>query len=409
MALLLLSGAGLGQAQSDEDMRLTGQLREAFRQVEGLERVTLEVRGRVVVLSGLVSSFEASKRAEELAARLPGVLTVANGIKVEPEINPISPAFNKLRIQGEKVLAYLPMFLLAGLVMLFAAWLSRRVASWKSLYGRLTPNVFLQDLTRQFVAFLTFLVGVLVALELLQATALLGAVLGTAGILGVALGFAFRDVAENGLASIMLSLRQPFAPNDFVAIDGHEGTVVRLTSRATVLLTLSGNHLRIPNSTVFKALIMNYTRNPERRFSFALGVGTQEDLLGVQELVVETLHGAPGVLADPPPACRVESLGDWTVKLMVLGWVDQRSHSYFKVRGEAIRLVKEALDLHQIAMPEPIYTIHTQQKAPPDKPAMRSQAQQLDLSPETHLSERVLEERSSAEQSDFLEPEALLE
>src|SRR3546814_11391197 len=70
----------------------------------------------------------------------------------------------------------------------------------------------------------------------------------------------------------MLSRRQPFRANDHVVIEGHEGRVVRLTSRATILMTLEGNHLRIPNSTVFKAVILNYTRNPERRFDFELGI-----------------------------------------------------------------------------------------------------------------------------------------
>src|SRR3546814_6600583 len=68
-------------------------------------------------------------------------------------------------------------------------------------------------------------------------------------------------------SDLMLSLRQPFRANDHVVIEGHEGRVVRLTSRATILMTLEGNHLRIPNSTVFKAVILNYTRNPERRRS----------------------------------------------------------------------------------------------------------------------------------------------
>ena len=74
------------------------------------------------------------------------------------------------------------------------------------------------------------------------------------------------------MASIMLSERQPFQPNDFVQIDGHRGNVVRLTSRATILLSPGGNHVRIPNATVFKSRTVNFTRNSERRFEFELSV-----------------------------------------------------------------------------------------------------------------------------------------
>jgi small-conductance mechanosensitive channel len=158
------------------------------------------------------------------------------------------------------------------------------------------------------------------------------------------LGFAFQDLAENSLASILLSLRQPFAPNDLVSIDGQQGKVVRLTSRATTLLTLDGNHLRIPNATVFKATILNFTRNPERRFTFAVGIDTEELIPRAQALAVQTLATSPGVLRDPPPLCLVETLGESTVELSMVAWVDQRASDYVKARSEAIRRIKEAFD-----------------------------------------------------------------
>jgi small-conductance mechanosensitive channel len=155
--------------------------------------------------------------------------------------------------------------------------------------------------------------GVLLALEILDATALVAAVLGTAGLFGLVLGFAFRDLAENAIASLLLSLRQPFAPNDLVSIEGCEGHVLRLTSRATVLLSVEGNHVRIPNATVYKGVIVNYTRNPLRRFDLAAGVGVDEDLIAAQRLGVEILRVTPGVLADPPPQALVEDLGESNV------------------------------------------------------------------------------------------------
>ena len=75
------------------------------------------------------------------------------------------------------------------------------------------------------------------------------------------------------IASVLLSMRRPFDPHDFVRIDDDEGSVVRLTSRATMLMTFDGNIVSIPNSKVFGATVVNFTRNPQRRFSFKLGVG----------------------------------------------------------------------------------------------------------------------------------------
>ncbi len=399
--------AETGVSATDPDKRLTSQLRRAFAQVEGLGKVTLEVRGGVVVLRGVVTSSEAKTRAAELAGRLDGVLIVDNGITIETEVaERLSPVMAKLRQKAESFLAFLPM--LAVAVVIFAVFylLAGVLAARETVFRRLSRNVFVADLVRQGVRLVVILVGLLIALEILEATALVGAVLGTAGILGVALGFAFRDMAENSLASVMLSLRQPFSPNDHVAIDGHEGRVVRLTSRSTILLTLDGNHLRLPNSLVFKAVILNYTRNPERRFSFTLGVDPDCDLLRAQQLVLETLRRAPGVLPQPEPACFIQQLGDWTVDLSVSGWCDQTQSSFAKVRGEAIRLVKEALEEDGIELPGPHSTVQLQrpQKIRGEKRATQED-RTLDLKPEHSIDELVESERRSSER-DLLALEA---
>src|SRR5690606_38235322 len=101
---------------------------------------------------------------------------------------------------------------------------------------------------------------------------------------GIILGFAFREIIENYLASLLLSLRRPFWANDHVLINNQEGKVIRMTSRDTILMTLEGNHLRLPNSIVFKAEILNYTRNPLRRFDFAVGLDVNEDIAAAVEL-----------------------------------------------------------------------------------------------------------------------------
>ncbi|MEO8351448.1 MAG: mechanosensitive ion channel family protein, partial [Chthoniobacteraceae bacterium] len=184
---------------------------------------------------------------------------------------------------------------------------------------------------------------------------------GVAGVAGIAIGFAFRDIVENYLAGILLSLRQPFRIGDHLWLENHEGKVVRLTSREMVLITLDGNHLRIPNGTVFKSIICNYSLNPRRRFEFMVGIGVNEDIVHAQEVGIATLHGISAVLKDPPALARVDGLGDSSVSLRYLAWVDQKAADFYKVRSEGIRLVKTALDEAGIEMPEPIQRVHVRQ------------------------------------------------
>ena len=399
-----------------QDQAATGRLRDIFRQVPGLQDVRLEVRGGVAVLRGEVGSFESVQQAAALAEKVNDVVTVDNGLTVKSDLKErISPALAKLYQKGAAFVSFLPLFGIAILVVLGFMALGRRVARWDWLYGKISKNVFVTDLLRHVAQLLVIGAGFLVALELLEATALVGAVLGTAGVLGVAIGFAFKDLAENSLASILLSLRQPFAPNDLVEIDGRQGKIVRLTSRATILLTLDGNHLRIPNATVFKATILNFTKNPERRFTFTVGIDTEQAIPEAQTLAVKTLASSPGVMPSPPPSCLIETLGDSTVNLTMIGWVDQRQSDYGKARSEAIRRVKEAFDQASITMPEPIYKVRLEQTVPTqavattvERPKPVEDPAVSDVAPDRHLEARVVQERQE-ERGDLLDSSGVQE
>ncbi len=201
------------------------------------------------------------------------------------------------------------------------------------------------------------LVGLVIALDLMEATALVGAVVGAAGVVGLALGFALRDLVENYVAGVLLSVRQPFAPGDHVVVDDNEGKVVALTTRSTTLITLDGNHLRLPNSLVFKGVILNYTRNPLRRFTFRVGIGNGVDIGHAHRLGLDTLAHVPGVLAQPAPLALVLELGDSAVVIEFSGWFDQRRGGFHQVRSASMRAVKEAFDHAGVVMPEPGYRV----------------------------------------------------
>ncbi|HSL83752.1 MAG TPA: mechanosensitive ion channel protein MscS, partial [Thermoanaerobaculia bacterium] len=123
-------------------------------------------------------------------------------------------------------LAFLPLLVLALAVFLLFVWLGRVAVRWERPYRRLSRNRFVRDLLRQAARSAVLFLGVLFALEILGATGAAAALLGTAGVLGLAVGFAFKDLVENYIAGVLLSLRQPFEPNDHVAIDGREGKVL---------------------------------------------------------------------------------------------------------------------------------------------------------------------------------------
>ena len=353
-------GAGSIDAESSprDDEEIRQRLLGIYGALDALDRLEVSVASGVVTLGGTSDSAAAAERAVAIAGQVDGVIEVLDESAVDTDVGRrLKATLERLGDGALAALAALPVLLLALAVVALFWWLGRLVGARRALFRSVAPNGFIAELLGGLARIAVILLGVFFALSLLDATSIIGTVLGAAGIVGLAVGFAVRDTVENYIASILLSLRTPFLARDYVRIDEHEGHVARLTSRATVLISLDGNHIRIPNSTVYKAIIVNYTRDPARRFAFTVGVDTDLSLEEAQQVALDAVHSVGGVLDDPPAKVIVAELGDSNVSLEVLAWVDQRESDFFKTRGVAIREVKQAFDAAGIVMPEPIYRV----------------------------------------------------
>ncbi len=405
-----------------DDVRIADRISGIFSELPGFEALDVDVKEGVVTLGGTLSDADAIARAEAIAGRVAGVVTVENAIERDLSVQQNLSALTQLRDMASDAVTALPLFAVAIAIAIAIAAFGYFIAGLDFIWRKVAPNVFLADLIAGAIRFVAMIGGVVIALDMLGAGALLGAVLGGAGVVGIALGFAMRDTVENYVASLMLSLRQPFRPNELVMIDDLEGRVIRLTSRATILMTLEGNHLRIPNSQVFKAVILNYTRNPQRRLQFIMGVDGDDDARAAMALGLETLRALPFVLNDPEPGARIDELGDSNTPVLFLAWVDQREADWLKSRTLAITAVKDALENAGFGMPEPIYRLrfdprtgslplgqpaeaeHTQPQA--DTPTRRTpppSPETHDVKPESEIQEMVeTERRNDPEQANDL-------
>ena len=267
--------------------------------------------------------------------------------------------FDKVAGKFAELLAKTPMLLAALLIVVVASWLGGFVSRRLHWLRMRTDNPYMDALIRRVIRALITLFGVVIALDLLDATTLVSAVLGSAGVVGLVLGFAFKDIAENYVAGILLSLRKPFSPGDHVKIDDNEGKVVALQSRSTLMMTLDGNELQLPNALVFKAILLNYSRNPRRRFDFTVTVDGSQSIRVSHALAIEQVTRVDGVLSDPAPSWSVQEFTPAGIVLRFFGWIDQRESDLGKVRSEAIRLVKAAFAQRGIEGPRTVYHVLT--------------------------------------------------
>ena len=413
------SGTIAVEDSASRDAAIAVRIRDILSELEGYEEVTVTVSSGIVTLRGTTVDTTAAERLNELVGRVEGVVAIENEVAETTDVVArLNPAVDRFLARMQQMVALLPLATVALIAFLLVVSFGVILARMRYPWDRIAPNAFIADIYRQIIRILFLVGGVVVALDILGATALLGTILGAAGIVGLAIGFAVRDTVENFIASIMLSIRQPFRPNDTVEIEGAIGKVIRLTSRATILLSFDGNHIRIPNATVFKSRIVNYTRNDERRFLIDLGVAYDTDLARAQTLALDTVRALPFVLDAPEPSVWIEELGDSAVIIKVAAWIAQHETSFLKARSEAWRLCIAAFDAEGIVMPETtlrvlgVGNVDAPAKAPQPVakgPPQEVAAQDVQAKDEAALEAIVNQERKDGANEDLLNRETLRE
>jgi small conductance mechanosensitive channel len=314
----------------------------------------VRVEQGVVFLEGRVASAELKKWAGDLARNTQDVVAVANRMEVaERPMWDWDPARRGLMALWRDFLRSLPLFLLGLLILalsvgtgLLAARRTRAV-----LRGRVQARL-LRNVVAGGIGVLVFLVGTYIVLRVSGLTELALTVVGGTGLVGLAVGIAFRDITENFLASIFLSMQRPFETGDLVEVAGVTGYVQQLNVRTTILMAMDGNLVQIPNASVYKSNLRNFTTNSNRRDHFDIGIGYDDTINEAQGIALQVLTAHPAVLNEPEPLVLVDGLGKATVNLRVYFWINGRKHSWLKVRSSLIRLVKRAFQKHGISMPD---------------------------------------------------------
>ncbi len=391
------------------DEEISKRLRSVLDATGWFTEPHVEVREGVVFLSGRAQTDDLKTWAGDLARNTQDVVAVANRMEVlEPAVWDFSPAWAGLLMLWRDVIHSLP-FVLFGLLILILSAVAGVLATRGALTllrSKVRANLLRRVMARG-IGVLVFLCGVYIILRVSGLTQLALTVVGGTGLIGLALGIAFREITENFLASIFLSVQRPFETGDLIEVTGVTGYVQQLNVRSTMLMTLDGNLVQIPNASVYKNNLRNFTTNANRREDFVVGIGYDDAINEAQEIALEVLANHPAVLRDPEPSVLAESLEKSTVNLRIYFWLNGREHSWLKVRSSVIRLVKLAFQEKGISMPDearevifpqgiPVTMLDVKQETSQEvRPAKRSQVRPP--SKEVHTASTKAEGRLESE------------
>ena len=206
--------------------------------------------------------------------------------------------------------------------------------------------------TRRLISILFILFGFYLFLRFAGLSEFAVAVLSGTGVIGLIIGFAFKDIAENFISSLLLSIQKPFKIDDVIEVEGRIGVVKQVTARATTLVDFDGDHIQIPNATVYKNIIRNLTANPKSRGKFVIGIGYESSIVESQKIALAVLSNTEAVLQDPEPQVLVDVLASSTVNLKVYFWINTHNHSLLKVSSFLMRTIMREFEKHGISMPD---------------------------------------------------------
>lgn len=337
-----------------KDPQIANRLQRILESTNWFKQPRASVRDGVVTLEGKTATIEHQRWAGELAEKTEGAVAVINRIDIEADVNStFGRAQDEFRRLASQIIQSWPILLLAGVILAASALIAKLVAllSRRFFAPRIASPLLLSVVARAF-SIPIFLLGVYFVLQAAGLTGLALTVLGGTGLAGVIVGFAFRDIAENFLASVLLSMRNPFQSGDLIEVAGQTGVVQSMNTRSSVLLTLDGNHVQIPNATVYKSTIRNFSSTPNRRADFTIGIGYDSSTAKAQLVIAEVLKSHPAVLPTPEPLVLVNDLGAATVNLKILYWFDSKTFAPDKINSALLRLAKNALLQSHIELPD---------------------------------------------------------
>lgn len=255
----------------------------------------------------------------------------------------------------------LPNFVVALFVLLFTvllAKLTKRLAY--RMMGKITKNEAINRLTSSISFFLMFAFGVFIALRVLNLDQTVTSLLAGLGIVGLALGFAFKDIAANFIAGIFLAIKSPINVGDVIEYQADMGIVKEIGLRSSTINTFQGQDVIIPNRLIMQEKYTHFSINGERRIDMDVGISYGDDLEKVEKVTLEAINKISYLKKEKPVDLYFKEFGDSAIIFSVRYWIDYKYNDYvryLRAQSQGIKNIKKAFDKNDITITFPIRTI----------------------------------------------------
>ena len=266
---------------------------------------------------------------------------------------------DKLETWLEAGIKHLPNFVVAIFITIIFSIIARYAGkAMKKVLLKTLESPQIANLLASIFKMCVLVAGIFVALDFLGLTGTVTSLLAGAGIIGLAIGFAFQDMTENLIAGIAMGIRKPFQIGDVVEADKVFGTIKTINLRNTLVDTFFGQQEVIPNKILFRNILTNYSTNGIRRVEVPVGISYADDPEKAVEVIIEEINQYDFVIKKEETAVFAKDFGDSSVNLLLWFWIAYPGETGFmQARHQAVVGVKKALENAEILIPFPIRTL----------------------------------------------------
>ncbi|WP_334062435.1 mechanosensitive ion channel family protein [Alteromonas genovensis] len=265
----------------------------------------------------------------------------------------------KLETWMESAITILPNIVVALFIAIAFGFIARIVGNVAGTVMRRTfESRQIAGLLTSIVKSLVLIAGIFIALDFVGLKGTVTSLLAGAGIIGLAIGFAFQDMTENFIAGIAMGIRKPFEIGDVIKAEGVFGNVKSINLRNTLVETFYGQLEVIPNKILFRNILTNYSTLGKRRIEVPVGISYADDIEKAGKVIVEAMKDKEYVIIKDETAVYAESFGDSSINLVLWFWISYPGeHGFMGVRHDAVCTVKTVLEENDILIPFPIRTL----------------------------------------------------
>lgn len=256
-------------------------------------------------------------------------------------------------------LQQVPRLLLGLVILILAIIISRWIGGLfqQRLKTRL-EDPLLSNFLSKILRMVLIILSVLLAFNVMGFTGIAAGLLAGAGVGALIIGLAFQDIGANFIAGVILAFNRPFNIGDTIEITGLMGKVLALNLRTTRIKTFDGKDVFIPNNTIVKEELINYTKDGFIRLSFVVGIDYDDSVEIASDAIRKGIQEQAAVLQTDArkPQVIIKDLGVSTINLEVRFWVETFDYKEGTalIRSQVINSVLKQLIASGIGLPADI-------------------------------------------------------